>query len=88
MWDIIHVALVTITIHCKFRIIIISCCVSRRFTIMLVLKVLQMSLMYCQYLVWGVVLLPSANEVCEDYVFTRVCLSTEGGGVMNLLDLL
>ena len=25
-------------------------------------------------------LLPSANEVCEDYVFTRVCLSTEGEG--------
>ena len=24
--------------------------------------------------------LPPANEVCEDYVFTRVCLSTGGGG--------
>ena len=26
------------------------------------------------------VLLPPANEVCEGYVFTGVCLSTEGGG--------
>ena len=26
-------------------------------------------------------LLPPANEVCEGYVFTGVCLSTEGGGV-------
>ena len=24
--------------------------------------------------------LPSANEVCEGYVFTSVCLSTEGEG--------
>ena len=27
------------------------------------------------------ILLPSANEVCEGYVFTGVCLSTGGGGV-------
>ena len=25
-------------------------------------------------------LFPSANEVCEGYVFTGVCLSTRGGG--------
>ena len=28
---------------------------------------------------WGT-LLPPANEVFEGYVFTRVCLSTGGGG--------
>ena len=27
------------------------------------------------------ILLPPANEVCEGYVFTSVCLSTGGGGV-------
>ena len=27
------------------------------------------------------VFLPPANEVCEGYVFTRVCLSTVGGGI-------
>ena len=29
-------------------------------------------------------LLPPANEVCEGYVFTRVCLSTGGGGGLQV----
>ena len=32
----------------------------------------------CMKLNWA--LLPPANEVCEGYVFTGVCLSTPGGG--------
>ena len=78
-------AVVAITIHCKFRIIIISSCISRRFTIMLVLKVLQMSLIYCQYLVWGVVLFCSyyrpQTKFGQGADFTPVCDSVHGGGV-------
>ena len=29
--------------------------------------------------------LPPANEVCEGYVFTGVCLSTPGGGVRGFI---
>ena len=34
---------------------------------------------------WNSMLLPPANEVCEGYVFTGVCLSTPGGGACMVL---
>ena len=37
---------------------------------------------YFQISKLGTKLLPPANEVCEGYVFTGVCLSTGGGGGM------
>ena len=32
---------------------------------------------------YGLVIVPPTNKVCEGYVFTRVCLSMEGGGVVS-----
>ena len=32
------------------------------------------------------ILLPPANEVCEGYVFTGICLSTGGGGVRGRVE--
>ena len=39
-------------------------------------EIRSMSGRYASY--WNAFLLPSANEVCEGYIFTRVCLSTGG----------
>ena len=44
--------------------------------------------MYIRHCQWPhfEILLPPANEVCEDYVFTRVCHSVHGGGGGEYLD--